>query len=257
MEMKSEWETLKVRIEDGVGRILLNRPDVLNALNYKLVLELEEAVGELEDHVRVILIEGAGKHFCAGADLRYVSETKEMRQFIEQINRAFFHLENARIPVIAAVQGYALAGGFELMQACDIVIVAEDAVIGDQHANFGLIPGGGGTQRLPRLVGRQRALALLLTGDRLSGHQAAAWGLAYRAVPAAELSAQGLSLAQRTASKSRAGAETLKDLVDRGAAMSLADAINLEVETFLDWVRDRDAQEGLNAFREKRSPKFA
>jgi enoyl-CoA hydratase/carnithine racemase len=257
MEMKFEWQTLKVRIEDGVGRILLNRPDVLNALNYTLVLELEEAVRELEDRARVILIEGAGKHFCAGADLRYVSETKEMRQFIEQINRAFFRLENAQVPVIAAVQGYALAGGFELMQACDIVIVAEDAVIGDQHANFGLIPGGGGTQRLPRLVGRQRAMSLLLTGDRLSGQEAAGWGLAYRAVPAAELSAKGLSLAQRTASKSRAGAKTLKDLVDRGAAMSLEDAINLEVETFLHWVRDRDAQEGLSAFREKRSPKFA
>ena len=255
--MKSDWQTLKVRIQDGVGRILLNRPEVVNALNYTLVLELDEAVEKLEDRARVILIEGAGSHFCAGADLRYVSETKEMRQFIEQINRAFFHLENAKIPVIAAVQGYALAGGFELMQACDIVIVADDAVIGDQHANFGLIPGGGGTQRLPRLVGRQRALALLLTGDRLSGQQAAEWGLAYRAVPAGELSSQGFSLAQRIASKSRAGAQTLKDLVDRGAAMSLEDAINLEVETFLDWVRDRDAQEGLSAFREKRSPKFA
>jgi enoyl-CoA hydratase/carnithine racemase len=255
--MKDPERTIESRIDREVGRILLNRPAVLNALNYELVVELERAVRELENRVRIILIEAAGEHFCAGADLRFVSETSNMRSFIEQINRAFFALERAPVPVIAAVQGYALAGGFELLQACDIVMVAEDAVLGDQHANFGLIPGGGGSQRLPRLVGRQRALALLLSGERLSGKEAVAWGLAYRCVPVSQLQEQSLSLALKLASKSKDGLTQMKQLVDRGWGKPLDDAIGLEVEAFLKWVREDDAQEGLRAFREKRAPNFS
>jgi enoyl-CoA hydratase/carnithine racemase len=254
--MNKEWQTLKVWVDGKIGHIVLNRPQVLNALNNTLVLELEQAVRELENHARVILIEGAGIHFCAGADLQYVLETHKMREFIEQINRAFFSIERASVPVIAAVQGYALAGGFELMQACDVVIVSDNAIIGDQHSNFGLIPGGGGSQRLPRLIGRQRALALLLSGERLNGQEAAAWGLAYRSVPLAQLSEHSLVFAQRLATKSQGGLKTLKYLVDQGAEKSLNEGIELEVDTFLEWVRGRDAQEGLLAFKQKRSPTF-
>jgi enoyl-CoA hydratase/carnithine racemase len=254
--MNREWQTLKVWADEEVGHVVLNRPRVLNALNYTVVLELEQAVRELETQARVILIEGAGDHFCAGADLRYVAETQKMREFIEQINRAFFCIERAPIPVVAAVQGYALAGGFELMQACDVVIVAENAVIGDQHSNFGLIPGGGGTQRLSRLIGRQRALALLLSGDRLDGQEAVAWGLAYRSVPFTQLAEQSLAFAQRLATKSQGGLKALKYLVDCGSEKVLTEAIELEVDTFLEWVRGRDAQEGLRAFQERRPPNF-
>src|ERR1700677_497135 len=254
--MNREWQTLKVWVDGEVGHVVLNRPRVLNALNYTVVLELEQAVRELETQARVILIEGAGDHFCAGADLRYVAETQKMREFIEQINRAFFCIERAPIPVVAAVQGYALAGGFELMQACDVVIVAENAVIGDEHSNFGLIPGGGGTQRLSRLIGRQRALALLLSGDRLDGQEAVAWGLAYRSVPFPQLAEQSLAFAQRLATKSQGGLKALKYLVDCGSEKVLTEAIELEVDTFLEWVRGRDAQEGLRAFQERRPPNF-
>jgi enoyl-CoA hydratase/carnithine racemase len=252
----TNWQTLKVSVDEQVGRIVLNRPEVLNALNLTLVVELERAVHELEDEARVILIEGAGTHFCAGADMQYLCGAKNTREFIEQINRAFFAIENAPVPVIVAVQGFALAGGFELMQACDVVMVAHDAIVGDQHANFGLIPGGGGTQRLPRLIGRQRALALLLTGERLSGKEVFAWGLAYRSVPFAELHQQSLRLAQRVATKSRGGLKRMKALVDNGAALLLSDAITLEVDTFLEWLQERDAIEGLDAFRHKRTPHF-
>jgi enoyl-CoA hydratase/carnithine racemase len=254
--MKREWQTLKVWADGKIGHVLLNRPHVLNALNYTVVLEIELAIRELEVQARVILIEGAGDHFCAGADLRYVAETQKMRDFIEQINRAFFCIERAPIPVVAAVQGYALAGGFELMQACDVVVVADNAVIGDQHANFGLIPGGGGTQRLPRLIGRQRALALLLSGERLSGQEAVAWGLAYRSVPFGQLAEQSLKFVQKLATKSQGALKALKNLVDSGSERGLSEAIDLEVDTFLEWVRSRDAQEGLSAFRERRPPNF-
>jgi enoyl-CoA hydratase/carnithine racemase len=251
-----DWQTVKVWTDSKIGRILLNRPKVLNALDYTVVREIERAVHELQLHSRVILIEGAGDHFCAGADLRYLVGTPNAREFIEQINRAFFSIEQAPIPVIAAVQGYALAGGFELMQACDVVFVADSAIIGDQHSNFGLIPGGGGSQRLPRLVGRQRALALLLSGDRLNGLQAVEWGLAYRSVPASQLASQSLAFAQTLAAKSQGGLKALKHLVSAGSEKTLTEAINLEVDAFLEWVRSRDAQEGLRAFREKRPPNF-
>jgi|SRR5579862_3419092 len=254
--MKRKWETLKVWADGRIGHILLNRPHVLNALNYTVVLEIEHAIRELELQTRAILIEGAGDHFCAGADLRYVAETQKMREFIEQINRAFCCIERAPIPVVAAVQGYALAGGFELMQACDVVVVADNAVIGDQHANFGLIPGGGGTQRLPRLIGRQRALALLLSGERLSGQEAVAWGLAYRSVPFSQLAEQSLTFAEKLATKSQGALKAMKNLVDSGSERGLSEAIELEVDTFLEWVRGRDAQEGLRAFQERRPPNF-
>jgi len=142
------------------------------------------------------------------------------------------------------------------MQACDVVIVADNAVIGDQHSNFGLIPGGGGTQRLPRLIGRQRALALLLSGDRLNGQEAVAWGLAYRSVPFTQLAERSLAFAQQLATKSQGGLKALKYLVDHGSEKVLTEAIDLEVDTFLEWVRGRDAQEGLHAFQEGRPPKF-
>src|SRR5258708_506854 len=245
--MKREWQTLKAWVDGKIGHVLLNRPQVLNALNYTVALEIEHAIREVEVQARVILIEGAGDHFCAGADLRYVAETQQMPEFIEQINRAFFCIQRAPIPVVAAVQGYALAGGFELMQACDVVLVADNAVIGDQHTNFGLIPGGGGTQRLPRLIGRQRALALLLSGERLSGQEAVAWGLAYRSVPLSQLAEQSLNFAQKLATKSQGALKALKNLVDSGSERGLSEAIELEVDTFLEWVRGRDAQEGLRA----------
>jgi enoyl-CoA hydratase/carnithine racemase len=252
-----DWQTIKVWTDNKIGRILLNRPKVLNALDHTVVREIERAVHELQLQARVILIEGAGDHFCAGADLRYLVGAPNTREFIEQINRAFFSIEQAPIPVIAAVQGYALAGGFELMQACDVVFVADSAIIGDQHSNFGLIPGGGGSQRLPRLVGRQRALALLLTGERLNGREAVDWGLAYRCVPAARLADESLAFVQRLALKSQGGLKALKRLVDSGSEKVLTEAISFEVDTFLEWVRSRDAQEGLRAFQEKRPPNFA
>jgi enoyl-CoA hydratase/carnithine racemase len=258
--MTDAWQTLRVWTEGPVGRVMLNRPAVLNALDYTTVQELERAVQELAGATRVIIVQGAGDHFCAGADLRYVADnlgSLRLRQFIEQLNRAFFSIELAPVPVIAAVQGYALAGGFELTQACDIVIVSEDAAIGDQHANYGLIPGGGGSQRLPRLIGRQRALSLLLTGDRLSGTEAAQWGLAYRAVAAPRLEEEALALAGTLAEKSLDGLRNMKRLVNEGMSRPLGEAISFEVETFLQFVTGQDSQEGLTAFRERRRPKFS
>jgi len=259
--MTEQWQRLKVWIDGPVGHIRLNRPEVRNCLDYTLVAELERAVGELATATRVIVMQGAGGHFCTGADLVYVRsvqhDPRAMCQFIEQINRAFFQIEQAPVPVIASVAGYALAGGFEMLQACDIVIVAEDAVLGDQHANYGLLPGGGGSQRLPRLIGRQRALGLLLSGEWISGKEAAAWGLAYRAVPVTELDQQTTAIAQRLAARSREGLRLMKQLVRQGMERPLAAGIELEVNTFCAYVEGADPEEGLRAFQERRPPQFA
>lgn len=259
--MDSHWQRLKVWKDGPIGHIVLNRPEVRNALDYETVEELEHALQYLGNEARVIVVRGSEGNFCAGADLKYVSANRKdkasMRRFIEQINRAFFQAENIPVPVIAAVEGYALAGGFELMQACDLCVVAEDAVLGDQHANFGLIPGGGGTQRLPRLVGRQRAMGLLFSGDWISGGVAAAWGLAYRAVPADELESQAIQLARRLANRSSYGLRLMKRLVNRGIEQPLAKGIEMEVDAFCEYVGSDDLEEGLRAFQERRTPRFS
>ena len=257
----SAWQRLRVSLDGGVGRITLNRPEVRNALDGETVTELAAAFTELGATARAVLVEGAGDHFCAGADLRHVGRAREdpelLRAFIARINGAFDAIERCSAPVIAAVQGFALAGGFELMQACDLVLVADTAVIGDQHANFGLIPGGGGSQRLPRLVGRQRALGLLLTGERLRADEAVSWGLALRVVPAERLQAEASALGERLAALSRSGLARMKRLVDDGAVLPLDRAIALETEVFMDHMGDPDVDEGLAAFGERRRPVFA
>lgn len=259
--MDGDWRRLKVSSEGRVGHIVLDRPEARNALDPRTVEELEEALRRLEDEVRVIVVRGAGGNFCAGADLKYVSENRHdeptMRKFIEGIHRAFNRAESSSVPVIAAVEGYALAGGFELLQACDVVVVAEDAVLGDQHANFGLIPGGGGSQRLPRLVGRQRALGLLLSGEWIHGRQAVEWGLAYRAVPAGEVRVEANKLAHRLADRSGKGLGVIKKLVTEGLEEPLAKGTEMEIDAFLDYIGGEDPDEGLRAFQERRAPRFA
>jgi len=255
------WQRLAVEVDGDVGRITLNRPQARNALDPTTVAELEAAITELGAGARAIVVAGAGDHFCAGADLHSVAglrtDPAAMRTFIAQINRALDAAERCPAPVVAAVQGYALAGGFEIMQACDLVLVADTAVIGDQHANFGLLPGAGGSQRLPRLVGRQRALSLLLTGDRLTPAQAVEWGLALRVVPAARLHDEATALARRLASLSRPGLARMKELVHRGLDLPLGGAIELETEAFMEHIGSADVAEGLSAFAERRRPDFA
>ncbi len=252
---------LAVEMDAGVGRITLNRPQVRNALDGETVAELEAAITELGATCRVLLLAGAGEHFCAGADLHHVERLRDdpagMREFIGSITRALDAAERCPAPVIAAVQGFCLAGGFEIVQACDLVLVADNAVIGDQHANFGLLPGGGGSQRLPRLVGRQRALGLLLTGERLTAEQAVARGLALRCVPGDRLAAEAGALARRLASLSRPGLARMKRLVDRGLELPFAEAMALETEVFMEHMGDPDVAEGLSAFGERRRPRFS
>jgi enoyl-CoA hydratase/carnithine racemase len=175
-------------VSDGVGRVTLNRPDQLNAITADLARELERSILDVAGSVNVLLVRGAGGNFCAGGDVDEVQRLRSigplaLRELFTAFRRACDAIAGVDVPVVVAVEGVAMAGGFELMQAADIVLVSDDARIADQHINFGMIPGGGGTQRLPRLVGRQTALGLLLSGDKLSGVDAARLGLAYKSFP--------------------------------------------------------------------------
>jgi enoyl-CoA hydratase/carnithine racemase len=239
----------------AVGQITLNRPEAYNAITTDLARSLERTSYLLaeDDQLNVIVIRGAGGNFSVGGDFKELERLREagidaLRELFEAFGRACGAIASLPVPVIAAVEGYAMAGGFELMQASDIALVREDARIGDNHTNFGQVPGGGSSQRLPRLLGRQRALGLILTGDRLTGVQAAEWGLAYRAFPAAEFDAGVDELVNKLAKKDRDALARCKRLVYDGLEAGLADGLRLELETVLAHVQSAGAAEGIDRF---------
>src|SRR5439155_1074763 len=197
----------------GAGAWLrLNRPHALNATNETMHAELLRAVAEVaaDPQVKALVIPGAGdKAFCIGSDLEFLDEAfgsgdfRLFRAYLERLNQIFFALEELPIPTIALVNGKARAGGFELMLACDLAIVAEEALIGDVHTPYGHMPGGGATQRAARRIGLQKALELIYTGRWLTGSEAVESGLALRAVPRAALRSEGEALVERLAMATR------------------------------------------------------
>ena len=258
-----EYTNIKLEKVNRVATIRLNRPDALNALSPEVLAELSFAVAEAgnDESIKVLVIRGEGRAFCAGADLSYFQTTFDdpalLPEYVAQINDTLFQIEKLPIPAIAVVHGFALAGGLELMMACDMALVAEDARIGDQHVNFGLMPGGGSTQRLPRRVGLQRAMELLTTGRWLSGTEAVEWGLALRAVPAEGLDEELEKLLAPLRTKSRAGLSLIKSVTLRGMGMSIEDGVALESHAFVQYMTTSPhPAEGIQAFKEKRQPEF-
>jgi enoyl-CoA hydratase/carnithine racemase len=223
-------------IIDRIGRITLNRPEHLNAITVELAGQLEHALTELscEPAVNVIVIRGAGQNFCAGGDVGEVGRLTSvgpdpLRTLFDAFRRACDAVAGVDVPVIAAVEGVAMAGGFELMQAADIVVVRDDAKIADNHINFGMIPGGGSTQRLPRLVGHQLALGLLLSGDRLSGLDAVRLGLAYRSFAPQDFDEGVDHFVTQLAGRDRAAVTTIKKLVRDAGQQSLSQGLDDEI----------------------------
>jgi enoyl-CoA hydratase/carnithine racemase len=223
-------------IADGIGRITLNRPERMNAVTTELARQLEDALSELsrDPAVNVIIIRGAGKNFCAGGDVAEVERLRSagpepLRTLFDAFRGACDATASVDVPVIAAVEGVAMAGGFELMQAADIVIVSDDAKIADNHINFGMIPGGGSTQRLPRLVGHQLALGLLLSGDRLNGLDAVRLGLAYRSFAPQDFDEGVNQFVAQLAGRDRAAVTTIKRLVRDARQRPLSDGLDDEI----------------------------
>jgi enoyl-CoA hydratase/carnithine racemase len=239
-------------IADGVGHITLDRPERMNAVTTELARQLEYALGALSNDpaVTVIAIRGRGGNFCAGGDVAEVERLRSagpeaLRTLFEAFRRACDVISIIDVPVVAAVEGVAMAGGFELMQAADIVIVSDDAKIADSHINFGMIPGGGSTQRLPRLVGRQIALGLLLSGDRLSGLDAVRLGLAYRSFAPNDFDAGVRDFVAQLAGRDRAAVTRIKKLVGSARQQSLAQGLDDEISAVVEHITDH----GIDEFR--------
>ncbi|MCI0824169.1 MAG: enoyl-CoA hydratase/isomerase family protein [Chloroflexi bacterium] len=258
-----EYTNIKLDKENAVATIRLNRPDALNALSPDLLDELSDAVSAVaEDQaIKAMVVRGEGRAFCAGADLTFFDTAfgnpDEFSRYLKRFNSCLFQLEELPVPVIAVVHGFALAGGLELMLACDLALAADDARIGDQHINFGLIPGGGSTQRLPRRIGMQRAMELLTTGRWLSGSEAAEWGLVLRAVAADDLDKELEALLAPLRIKSRPGLGWIKSVARRGRELPLVDGIALESQAFVQYMTTSDhPKQGIQAFKEKRQPEF-
>lgn len=222
-------------ISGGVCRLTLNRPDQLNAITAELAHELERSILGVAADVDAILIRGEGGNFCAGGD---VDEVQRLRSAGPEALRGLFTafrgvcdaIARVDVPVVVAVEGVAMAGGFELMQAADIVLVSDDARIADQHIKFGMIPGGGSTQRLPRLVGRQTALGLLLGGEKLSGLDAVRLGLAYRSFPRDDFEDGVERFVTDLAARQRDAVTTIKRLVRSSLEKPSAAALDDEID---------------------------
>lgn len=244
-----------------ITTLTLNRPERMNALNLDTVLRLREIVEELgtDREVRAVIITGAGERaFCSGADLKEREGMPEdqVRIFIKTIRDAFTAIENLPQPVIVAVNGLALGGGTELALACDLRIAAESAVLGLTEVSLAIIPGAGGTQRLPRLVGRAKAKELILLGKRISATEALNIGLINRVEPSDRLIGAAREWAGTICANGPVAVRQAKYAINRGLEMDLAAALELESQAYEAVIPTHDRREGLAAFREKRKPVY-
>lgn len=254
----TQWTRLRVEREGAVATVTLDRPEVLHALDAVMFDELERAFAELsaDAGVRVILLTGSGERaFAAGADIRALVETDAAsgRAASERGQQVFLEIERCGKPVIACVNGVALGGGCELALACTFRIASERAKLGLPELKLGLIPGYGGTQRLPRLIGRSAALRLMLTGAAIDAPEALRLGLVDEVVPAAELMTRGRAVAESIAAMAPRAISAVLNAVARGEGLPIEDAMTVEAEVFGGLCGTADKREGLVAFLEKRA----
>lgn len=252
------YEFLRVRIEEKVAIIHLDRPKALNALCEGLVSELEDALDVLEGDgaVSVAILTGGPDVFAAGADLKEMTAKTLPEVVAEDFSGCCPRLAAFGLPVIAAVAGYALGGGCELVEMCDIVIAADTARFGHPEISVGTMPGAGGTQRLPRAVGKHKAMDVLLTGRMMDAAEAERAGLVSRVVPPEELMDTSLSVARRIASYSRPVLKLLKQAILQSQAMPLGEGLAFERRLFHLTFGFEDRREGMEAFVQKRKPLF-
>ena len=255
------YEAIRYELGDGVATITLNRPEVHNAMNDLMRRELKrcfESVADADD-VRVVVVTGAGaKAFSAGADIREFVEPQAPTRFRDARRRVDFRaaMDRCPQPIIAAIGGFAFGGGLELALACDMRIAAANATLGLTEVNLAIIPGGGGTQRLPRIVGRGKALEMILTGARIPADEAVRIGLVERVVPEGQALEAATELARTLAARAPVALRYAKEAVVKGLELPLADGLRLETDlsTLLRTTEDR--VEGAKAFLEKRPPRW-
>jgi len=252
------YEYVLVEKDGPVAIVTLNRPQQLNALSYGLVKDLCLAMGSLDedDEVRAIVLTGGEKVFAAGADLKEMAEAGPFDALI--LGRFSYRDRINKIskPVIAAVSGYALGGGCELAMSCDIIIASETARFGQPEVNVGIIPGSGGTQRLTHIVGKHRAMEMILTGEPINADDAQRLGLVTRVVPVELLLEEAKSMAKKIAAKPPLAVRQAKEAVLKAANTGLDDGLDFERKCFYTLFASEDRKEGMTAFLEKRKAVF-
>jgi enoyl-CoA hydratase len=256
--MTVSHETILVETRGAVGLVTLNRPKALNALNAALIRELGDALEafEADEAVGAVVIAGSEKAFAAGADIREMAEKSFADVYLADLGGAWKRIVGCRKPRVAAVSGYALGGGSELAQMCDLVFASPTAKFGQPEITLGIIPGFGGTQRLTRAVGKAKAMDLILTGRMMDAEEAERAGLVSRIVAAETLLDEALEAAAKIASFSRAAVLAAKEAVDVAAEVGLSEGVRFERRTFQALFATDDQTEGMAAFVEKRKPAF-
>jgi len=252
---------VRVEVEGPFATVTVDRPRSLNALDTRTLQELEKAAGDLAQRaeVRGVIVTGGGeKAFVAGADIAEMNgmDPDRARHFGALGQRVMDVIAALPMPVVAAVNGFALGGGCELALACDLIYASETARFGLPEVSLGLLPGFGGTQRLSRLVGRARAKELIFTGDMIDAAKAKEIGLVLEVVPLPELLGHARAALERIAKKGPLAVRRAKEAIDRGADLELADGLHIEREVFSDLFASTDRREGMKAFLEKRPPVF-
>ena len=253
------YQTLLFEKDSNIGIVTINRPQVMNALNDLAYAELYQLFQEIEkdDDVRVVIITGSGeKSFVAGTDITNMAKfsTDQARIFSSTLKRTYDLVWNLQKPVIAAVNGYALGGGAELAMCADIIIASENAKFGQLEINVGIIPGSGGTQRLPRLIGINRAKELIYTGNMIDAKTAFNMGMLNKVVASADLMKEAKAMAAKLLEKSSVILKLAKSAINNGASVDLHTGLNIEIECFSQCFATEDQKESMKAFLEKRKP---
>ncbi|WP_054950148.1 enoyl-CoA hydratase/isomerase family protein [Numidum massiliense] len=254
-----DFSHIVTEVADGVGTITINRPDVRNALDLQTLQEIEQAldVWRTDDQVRVVIFTGAGeKSFAAGADIAQLNERTMLEALAPNMTATYRYIEAYDKATIAAINGYAFGGGLELALACDIRVAASHAKLGLPELNLGIMPGAGGTQRLARIVGKGRAMEMILTGAIVTAEEAVAVGLVSRAVPLEQLREVAAEFARKISAKAPLAVRLAKTAVNRGTDLDMETALYLEKLSQTILMGSEDKQEGTLAFLEKRQPQF-
>ena len=254
----SAWKTISVERRGRVGLVTLNRPEALNALNLELMRELVAATSELDADTGIgaIVVTGSGKAFAAGADIKEMVSKDYQEMYAADWFEGWSRFTAVRTPVVAAVSGYALGGGCELVMMCDIVIAGDNAKFGQPEIKLGVIPGMGGSQRLTRAIGKAKAMELILTGRTMDAEEAERAGLVSRVVPADAVLEEAMATATTIGSMSLPIAMMAKEVVNAAYETMLENGIRFERRVFHATFATEDQKEGMSAFVEKRDPEF-
>jgi enoyl-CoA hydratase/carnithine racemase len=257
--VEKNYQTVSLAVEGPVATVKLNRPDALNALNSTMARELVGALDALEadDSVRCVVLTGSDKVFCAGADVKEMAKLSAAEiSSADPLRAVWERAWKFRKPIIAALSGYALGGGLELAMCCDIIVASEGTKLGQPEINIGIIPGGGGTQRLARAVGKYKAMEMILTGGMISADEAKVHGLVNRVVPAGKQLEEATKLASEVASTAPLAVRSAKEAIAASQEKGLSLGLELERTLFYELFGSEDRKEGMSAFLEKRKPNF-